>query len=170
MARINIIVPLPTVITLEAYGYTSHGYPEIKLYGLGKAGQIIKEKIKFVSRVNNVRPPFKRYYLIVEISDRLCQLSFEESRWLELPLLLLYWNLVGAININHMENCYTYGMIDASLDIIQNKKIHKTSLEKISGQNKALISVQKPNLNQEIRWLDLKQILAGHHFEYKLKH
>lgn len=101
----------PELIT--AFGYSSKSIPGLEINGLGKYGKGIKEKIIFLTKKYQFRTPLSRFVLNVEIPDEWGELSTMNVRWLEYPLLLLYWNLAGILPISHMEECFALGSIRA---------------------------------------------------------
>ena len=91
----------------SVFGYASKGLPGLEIVGLDRNSKVIKEKLIYLGRHYQVRLPLKRYVLCV---DDYCFES-EESRWLELPLLILYWKLAGILPIKKLENCFCGGKI-----------------------------------------------------------
>ena len=100
--------------TSPIFGYASKGLPGLEIIGLDKKSKIIKEKLIYLGRHYRVKVPLKRYVLCVE---DYCFES-EESRWLELPLLVLYWKLAGILPIKKLENCFCGGKI-SSIGLVQ---------------------------------------------------
>ena len=89
------------------FGYASKGLPGLEIVGLDKKAKVIKEKLIYIGRHYRTRIPIKRYVLCVE---DYC-FDSEESRWLELPLLILYWKLAGILPIKKLEDCFCGGKI-----------------------------------------------------------
>ena len=92
------------------FGYASKGLPGLEIAGLDKRARVIKEKLVYIGRHYGVRVPIRRYVLCVE---DFCSES-KESRWLELPLLILYWKLAGILPIKKLENCFCGGKISVT--------------------------------------------------------
>ena len=108
------------------FGYATKGLPGLEIIGLDRKSRVIKEKLVYMGRYYKVKVPIRRYVLCVE---DYCFES-EESRWLELPLLVLYWKLAGILPIKKLENCFCGGKI-SSMGIAQIMSLEEEFLDEL---------------------------------------
>ena len=47
----------------EVFGYSTRGIPGLEIVGLGQKGRLIKEKILYLNRKNNLKIPPRRYVI-----------------------------------------------------------------------------------------------------------
>lgn len=97
----------------EIYGYSSKGVPGLEIVGLGAKGKAIKEKFVFLSKKYNLKISPKRYVLCIDDNMVLGSLTSKDElyRWLELPLLILYWSMAGVLPIQNLRDCLCAGRI-----------------------------------------------------------
>lgn len=102
-----------TVRKADIFGYSSKSLPGIEIIGLGKIGKSIKEKLVYLSKSNGIKIPLKRYVLCVDrAASQGKETGIEESlRWLEFPLLVLFWSLSENLAIKRLDDCYASGRI-----------------------------------------------------------
>lgn len=104
---------------IEIYGYCSKGLPGLEIVGLGSLGRSVKEKLIFLSRQFGIKIPLKRYVLCVELSTQLKKTNAsEESRWLELPMMILFWTLSGNLELGNLEDCASVGKVQVNGTIL----------------------------------------------------
>lgn len=114
----------------EMYGYASKGVPGLEIVGLGSKGKAIKEKFIFLTKKYNLKISPKRYVLCIDDNMVLGSLSSKEElyRWLELPLLILYWSMAGILPIKNLSDCLCAGRI-STRGKIEPFRFEKTSAE-----------------------------------------
>ena len=94
---------------INLFGYSTRGIPGLEIVGLGNRGRTVKEKIIFLSRQQDVSLPLNRFVLGV---DPLHKKEKEDNlNYLELPLLILYWSLMGWIPLKSLKNCFCSGIV-----------------------------------------------------------
>lgn len=104
---------------LEIFGYCSKGMPGVEIVGLGTLGRSIKEKLIFLSRQFGIKIPLKRYVLCIDLPLELKkEKSFENCRWLELPILILFWTLSGKLELENLDDCIAIGKVQVNGTII----------------------------------------------------
>jgi hypothetical protein len=92
---------------------------------MGKYGKTLKEKIIFITRSRQLPIPLKRFVISAEYdlgSDPYM------LRWLDLPVLLLYWYLAGHIRMGRLDNCLAVGSISPSGEVFSGARDESTSL------------------------------------------
>ncbi len=100
---------------LEVYGYCSKGLPGLEIVGLGTLGRSIKEKLIFLSRQFGIKIPLKRYVLCIDLPPILKkEKGADDCRWLELPLLILFWTLSGVLELESLEDCVAMGKVQVN--------------------------------------------------------
>lgn len=99
------------------FGYRSKGLNSLDLIGLGNRGNIIREKFLFLTRLHHLKMPLGRYVFSYEIHREVKNLSSEEQRWLELPLLISYLQLAGQIPVCKLDDCLAAGEISIQGEI-----------------------------------------------------
>ena len=145
----------------SVFGYASKGLPGLEIIGLDRKSKVIKEKLIYLGRHYQVRLPLKRYVLCVE---DYCFES-EDSRWLELPLLILYWKLAGILPIKKLENCFCGGKISAmgAVQIIPLEESFLDALDnKLSREGRMLnyLSTYDFKERKNIRLIPLKGLFG----------
>lgn len=96
------------------FGYATKSLPGLEINGLGRYGKTLKEKIIFLTRVRQLPIPLKRFVISTEYD---LEQDPEILRWLDLPVLLMYWYLAGLIPLGRLDNCLAVGHITPSGDI-----------------------------------------------------
>ena len=102
----------PTPLTL--FGYASKSLPGLEINGMGKYGKTLKEKIIFITRSRQLAIPLKRYVISAEYD---LETDPQVLRWLDLPVLMLYWYLAGHIPMGRLDNCLAVGNITPAGEI-----------------------------------------------------
>ncbi len=93
------------------FGYATKSLPGLEINGLGRYGKTLKEKIIFLTRVRQLPIPLKRFVISTEYD---LEQDPELLRWLDVPVLLLYWYLAGLIPMRRLDNCLAVGHISPS--------------------------------------------------------
>ncbi len=103
----------PQPVTL--FGYASKSLPGLEINGLGKYGRTLKEKIIFLTRSRQLQVPLNRFVISTEYE---VDTDPAVLKWLDLPVLLLYWYLAGHVRMGRLDNCLAVGNITPSGDVI----------------------------------------------------
>lgn len=104
---------------LEIYGYCSKGLPGVEVVGLGTLGRSLKEKLIFLSRQFGIKIPLKRYVLCIDLPAELKKdKSLDACRWLELPILVLFWTLSGNLELENLNDCIAIGKVQVNGTIL----------------------------------------------------
>jgi hypothetical protein len=101
------------IIQAELFGYSSKGTPGIEIVGDAKFTRALKEKMIYLCKTRGLHIPFKRYVIVMEF-DQSQKLRLHELKWLELPILLIFWSLADILPIKSFRNCVCTGSIDIS--------------------------------------------------------
>lgn len=107
---------------VEVFGYCTKGVPGLDVIGLGTPGRMIKEKLVFLSRASGLKMPIKRYVICLEKSIPLKEIEVDQLRWIELPILLLFWSLADQLSFSRLDNCVASGKVSAS-GLIQSRRL-----------------------------------------------
>ncbi|MBY0516431.1 MAG: hypothetical protein K2P81_05955 [Bacteriovoracaceae bacterium] len=100
---------------ITLFGYSTKSLPGLELNGLGKYGKTLKEKIIFLSRSRELEIPLRRFVISSEFD---LPTDPQVLKWLDLPVMLLYWYLAGLIPMGRLDNCLAVGSINPSGEII----------------------------------------------------
>ncbi|ATH09088.1 hypothetical protein BIY24_14390 [Halobacteriovorax marinus] len=107
--------------TYNIFAYASKGIPGLELRVGAKNSKILKEKMIYLTRISSIKIPLKRYVICVEESG--APLDKDELKWLELPILILYWSLAEGLPISKLDDCLCGGEI--TLDgVVRPLQIH----------------------------------------------
>lgn len=117
---------------VNLFGHANRGVPGIDMIGMGRWGKIIREKIIYFTRQEEVNSTLRKYTLCIEEGHLFTGKNEEFSKNLELPLLLLYWSLSKRIPIQHLEDCLAVGSVSISGEI-NIPKFNKEEWELIKG-------------------------------------
>lgn len=116
--RIKSIYPYAGLYyAVDIFGYASHGVPGLEIVGMGKNGRAIKEKFIFLSRALNLKIPKRRFVICLEESLDGKKFKEDEYRYLELPMLILFWTLAGQLPFQTLEDCFCSGKIGINLEV-----------------------------------------------------
>lgn len=139
---------------IDIFGYATKGIPGLDIVGLGKHGRMMKEKFVFISRQKQLQFPLKRFVLCLEDCSQLRESSAEDLKWLELPLLIVYWSLAGHLKISELEDCLCSGFVKATGEIV-------TRIPSLSGWQNSdqwkMISHQRPT-DAHVKWISLADL------------
>lgn len=116
----------PGPVTL--FGYSSKSVPGLEINGMGKYGKILKEKIIYLTRSRQLSIPLNRYVISFEY-DLDCDVK--ALRYLDLPILIMYWYLAGLIKMGRLDNCLISGTISPSgvIEEKMDKELIRIALE-----------------------------------------
>ena len=161
-AQIFGLMPFKTKYhRVEIFGYSTRGVPGLEITGLGAQARGMTQKFVFLSRARHLKVPFKRYQICVEAPLQSGIDVKEALTWLELPLLLLYWQLAEVISIFNLDQCLCSGRVHVSGNY-ELLRVPKPKLESIlTEQNRQLSYIGDSELLSNIKILDTSQILAG---------
>ena len=107
------------VQVVRIFGYATKGIPGLEINGAGKLSKNIKEKIIYLTRARRLSTSLRRFVICVDLSDLEDAPEWQELKWLEFPILLLYWQLAGLLPIAKLDDCLCNGTILANGDICQ---------------------------------------------------
>ena len=148
---------MPCALTL--FGYASKSVPGLEINGLGKYGKTLKEKIIFITRSRQLQIPLKRFVISTEYD---IETDPNVLRWLDLPVLLLYWYLAGHIRMGRLDNCLAVGSISPSGDVFSRSD---EELVRLAEEMKLLL-MSPSVIGRSIQHIDPKE-LFGHIPEMK---
>ena len=103
-----------TLNQVQIFSYSTNGIPGLNIVGLGKHSQIFKEKIVYVTKMRNFKIPLKRYVLCVENIKSSKEMIYSDIQWLEFPMLLLFWSLIGILPMSRFQDCIATGTFSIS--------------------------------------------------------
>lgn len=104
---------------ITIFGYATKSVPGLEINGVGKLAKNIKEKLIFITRTRKLKMPTKKFVICIDLNDLEEELKPHELKWLEFPILLLFWYLAGHIPIRSLEDCLCTGWIHPRGDIYQ---------------------------------------------------
>jgi hypothetical protein len=107
------------LVVVELFGHTSKGMSGLELVGLGGLGRTIKEKLIYISKYEQLKFPLLRFLICVELQEEIKEYRATQLRYLELPLLLLFWSLAGHLPISRLDDCFTQGCLTPTGDVTQ---------------------------------------------------
>lgn len=125
-----------TVIT-DIFGYTTKGVPGFEIHGMGKSGKLLKEKIIYMTRLRKIRMPVRRVVINIEYAEGCGKISEQSLVWLEYPILLMFWYLIGVLPIRKLDDCVAGGRLEVKGEIIH-APIPKDLLKKLSATFNAI--------------------------------
>ena len=140
----------PGHITL--FGYSSKSIPGLAINGLGKYGKTLKEKIIFLTRSRQLPIPLNRYVISTEYD---LDTDPNVVKWMDLPILMLYWYLAGLLKMGRLDNCLVAGHITPSGEVLEKTE---ECMVKLALVENWLCITSAPHLEQRI---EASQIL-GH--------
>lgn len=124
-SQINSFIKGPKGLqVVSIFGYATNGVPGLEVIGCGSLSKNIKEKIIYITRTRKLKLPTKRFVLCVDVNDLDKKLGVEELKWLEFPILLLFWHLAKILPIQKLDDCICEGWINTNGEIYQ-KEIPK---------------------------------------------
>ncbi len=101
---------------ISLFGYSSKSIPGLEINGLGKYGKTLKEKIIFLTRSRHLPIPLNRYVISTEYD---LDPDPNVLKWMDLPILMLYWYLAGLLKMGRLDNCLVAGHITPSGEIFE---------------------------------------------------
>jgi hypothetical protein len=100
------------VLPVDIFGYASKGIPGLEIIGLGSISKNIKEKLIFLTRSNQLKLPLKRFVIGIEPLGTFSKEKMrEEIKFLELPILILFWRLAKILPISCLKKCISSGYV-----------------------------------------------------------
>lgn len=121
------------LITL--FGYATKGVPALEINGVGKYSRNIKEKLIYLTRNRQLSIPLRRFVICVDINE-LSASEIDSLKWLEFPLLLIYWYLAGLIPIGKLDNCIAGGWLKTNGEIYQLSQSEARFQNQLRGHEK----------------------------------
>lgn len=100
------------------FGYATKGVPALEINGVGKLSKNIKEKLIFITRTRKLPIPLRRFVICVDLNE-LNDQNLSNLKWLEFPLLLMFWYLAGMVPISKLDDCLCAGWLQANGKIFQ---------------------------------------------------
>jgi len=104
------------------FGYATKGVPGLEINGAGKLSKNIREKLIYLTRTRRLSLATKRFVICVDINDLDTSQDWGQLKWLEFPILLLFWYLAGLIPISKFDDCLCAGWISSSGEIYQKEQ------------------------------------------------
>ncbi len=132
----------PGHITL--FGYSSKSIPGLEINGLGKYGKTLKEKIIFLTRSRQLPIPLNRYVISTEYD---LDTDPNVVKWMDLPILMLYWYLAGLLKMGRLDNCLVAGHITPSGNVIERID---SSMQELAQLESWLCITSEPTVEQRI--------------------
>jgi hypothetical protein len=148
-------------IGVHLFGYATKGLPGLEIVGLGKMGRNIKEKLIYLTRQDKLVIPKKRFVLCLEFSDETKNLKEEDLRWLELPLLILYWTLAEILPIHHLEKCFSVGKIALDGKVSTSGFSQKLLIDDPIIASLLIIVKDQQQVPAELSCIQLQELLEG---------
>lgn len=149
----------PGPVTL--FGYASKSVPGLEINGLGKYGKTLKEKIIFLTRSRQLPIPLNRYVISAEYD---LESDLDVLRWLDLPVLILYWYLAGHVRMGRLDNCLVAGHITPAGDVIGRTD---QLLDRFAKEHNLLLLSSGPTLPEQPH-IDPRELL-GHISELRFR-
>lgn len=144
---------------MEVYGYCSKGLPGLEIVGLGTLGRSIKEKLIFFSRQFGIKIPLKRYVLCIDLPIELKKdKAADDCRWLELPILILFWTLSGSLGLDNLDDCVAIGKIQVNGTILYPELTNYQSKE---GRESKILAPQFINIPSFSYLIPLEELLKS---------
>ncbi len=119
------------------FGYATKGVPSLEINGVGKLSKNIKEKLIYLTRTRKIQVPLRRFVVCVdvnEVNDR----ETQHLKWLEFPLLLIYWYLCGVVPIRRLDNCMCSGWVKTNGEVFQMKLPAQIKVEHANKETKLI--------------------------------
>lgn len=147
------------------FGYTTKGVPGLEINGIGKLSKNVKEKLIFLTRSRKLPLPLRRFVICVDVND-LSEQKIENLKWLEFPLLLMFWFLGGMIPISKLNDCLCSGWIAANGNIYQMPKesnLYHLAQQEFTQENLAELKIiHQPEYGDDAFWLIESSLLLEH--------
>jgi hypothetical protein len=104
---------------INIFGYATRGVPGLEINGAGKLSKNIKEKLIYLTRQREIKLPTKRFVICLDINDFDSDITLSELKFIEFPILLLFWYLAGVLPIKKLESCLCSGWFNTKGYIYQ---------------------------------------------------
>lgn len=124
---------------VRIFGYSTKGIPGLEINGVGKLSKNMKEKMIYLTRSRKLSVPLRRFVICVDLNDLEESISWQELKWLEFPILLLYWQLSGILPVSKLEDCLCSGTVLSNGEIYQENLpsgLEKEAFQKFSELEK----------------------------------
>jgi hypothetical protein len=134
---------------ISLFGYSSKSVPGLEINGLGKYGRTLKEKIIFLTRSRQLPIPLNRYVISTEY-----EIDSDPNvlKWMDLPVLMLYWYLAGLLKMGRLDNCLVAGHISPSGEIFEKTE---DCMVKLAMLENWLCITSEHNVEQRIQASDI---------------
>lgn len=171
--RINSYIPINgqwQIISI--FGYSSKSIPGLEIKGLGAYGMILKEKIVYLSKANNLRLPLKKFVLCVDLPSN-AKKDRASIAWLDLPVLIIFWKMLGFLPLGKLEDCFAAGVIKTNGKIIPLRMNEEAMLklqlhlEKNYNLSAKFFLSQQSKKTRGINMIPLEQIFHKNYMEIK---
>lgn len=150
---------------VSLFGYATKGVPGLEISGVGKLSKNMREKITFLSRSRRLPIPLRRYVLCVDVNE-IADCDKESLKWLEFPMLLLYWHMAGLVPISKLSDCLCSGWVKTNGEIIQMntpRNFSKLVQEQFQTSGiKDLKIIDQPRYEESSLWLIESSLLLEH--------
>ncbi len=165
--EIKTYLETPSGITyLSIFGYANRGVPGLEINGAGRLSKNIKEKVIYLSKSLSLKTQAKRFVICVDINDVGSNIDKGELKFLEFPILLMFWYLSGIIPIKKLDNCLARGWFNVRGEIFQSpypitaKRAHWQGINPVEIKSLNIISSLESD-NQFHKQIDAR-LLLGH--------
>ncbi len=138
------------------FGYATKSLPGLEINGLGRYGKTLKEKVVFITRSRNLPVPLKRYVISAEYE---VEQDPEGLRWMDVPVLMLYWHMAGLVRMGRLDNCVVAGQVSPAGEILVRQGDEVWSWA--ASQRLTLLGNYRYNEPDHVRQVHLADVLAG---------
>lgn len=147
---------------VDIFGYATRGLPGIEIVGLGRYGRPIKEKFVYLSRLQQLKIPPRRYLICAELKD---SGQSDNIKWLELPLLMMFWSLADQLPIRNLDDCFCAGKVSVG-GRVTNLEFERAVLEKVGATMSGVghikyIAPEDSYVPESILHLSIEGLLKG---------
>ncbi len=158
--------------TVELFGYSTRGVPGLELVGPAKVCKLLKEKIIYFTRMEGLNIQAKRFVICIDTHEDLKDIRAHAFRFLEIPILIMYWAMSGHLKIRRLDDCICYGHLLASGEIINLPipedalyRLDKNWQEEGKGRIKYLTSSENvENIDKKIASIDIETFFGKRNF------
>lgn len=143
------------------FGHSSKGLVGLEIIGAGKIGRPLKEKIIYLSKKCVPKMPLRRYVICFDGGlDFTDKKKWEDARWLELPALILFWQICGLLPIYQLEECLCAGKIHVNgrIEVPQWELLTSFSLP---SPSKVICLTHGLSINENVAYLPLEELLGN---------
>lgn len=146
------------VESINIFGYSTKGNPGLEIVCSSKIARSLKEKIVYLSKVNRLKIPTRRYVITIELGDS-SSAPISELKWLDLPVLLIFWSMAGIIPIKSFDNCFCLGHLDITGEIYTPLWIHDQAL--VANYSQTGVLITKELSCAWAKCIEVNDILSG---------